>query len=283
MLSQPSVIQYEVKQLRQPPRHTRAFRLVGTDNFWNCVTNTIRRGLSPGPVAIWTKLGWVLSGPVITSGSDNPDHTTVNLSSTHVLRVEISTLQPESAPKLNNDLAKFWDLETLGIKEEEPSVFDKFTQEVKFNGNRYEAKLPFKEEHPLLPHNYTVCVKRLGSLINHPKATPIILQQYHNVIKDQIRSGVVKLVNEVDGKSPGQVHYLPHKEVGRNDKDTTKLRVGYDASARNNGPSLNDCLYAGPPLTPLIFNILTRFHVHPVAVKADIEKAFLNIAISMGQ
>ena len=147
----------------------------------------------------------------------------MNLSSTHVLRVEISTLQPESAPKLNNDLAKFWDLETLGIKEE-PSVFDKFTQEVKFNGNRYEAKLPFKEEHPLLPHNYTVCVKRLGSLINHTKATPIILQQYHNVIKDQIRSGVVELVNEVDGKSPGQVHYLPHKEVGR----MTKIRLNLE-------------------------------------------------------
>ena len=65
-----------------------------------------------------------------------------------------------------------------------------------------------------------------------------------------------------------------------NDKDTTKLRVVYDASARNNRPSLNDCLYACPPLTALIFNILTRFRIYPVAVTADIEKAFLNITIS---
>ena len=140
--------------------------------------------------------------------------------------------------------------------------------------------MPFKEEHPLIPDNYTVCVKQLGTLINRLRATPIILQEYHNVIADQIRSGVVEPVNEDDVKPPGQVHYLPHKEVVRHDKDTTKLRVVYDASARNNGPSLNDCLYAGPPLTPLIFNILTRFRVHPVAVTADIEKAFLNIAIS---
>ena len=100
------------------------------------------------------------------SSSDNHDHTTVNLNSTRVLRIETSTVQPESATKLNDELARFWDLETLGIKEEETSVYEKFTQEVKFNGNpRYEAKLPFKEEQPLIPHNCTVCVKRLGSLI----------------------------------------------------------------------------------------------------------------------
>lgn len=73
--------------------------LLGADYYWNFVTNIRRRGDSPGPVAIWTKLGWVLSGPVITSNSNYPDHTTVNLSSTHVY-----------VPKLNDELAKFWDL-----------------------------------------------------------------------------------------------------------------------------------------------------------------------------
>ena len=54
----------------------------------------------------------------------------------------------------------------------------------------------------------------------------------------------------------------------------------YDVSAKSTGPSLNDCLYAGPSLTPLIFDILLRFRVHPIAIVADIEKAFLNIAIA---
>ena len=66
--------------------------LLGADYYWNFVTNIIRKGRSPGPVA-WTKLGWALSGPVITSSSDNYDRTTVNLSSTYVLRVETSTIQ----------------------------------------------------------------------------------------------------------------------------------------------------------------------------------------------
>ena len=84
--------------------------LLGADYYWNFVTNIIRKGSSPRPVAIWTKLGWVLSEPVITSSSDNHDRTNVNLSSAHVLRVETSTIQPENAPKLNDELARFWDL-----------------------------------------------------------------------------------------------------------------------------------------------------------------------------
>ena len=79
----------------------------------------------------------------------------------------------------------------------------------------------------------------------------------------------------------GKVHYLPHHEVIRVDKDTTKLRIVYDASARSgrNTPSLNDCLYAGPPLSPLIYDILLRFRVHKVALIGDIEKAFLNVSV----
>lgn len=54
----------------------------------------------------------------------------------------------------------------------------------------------------------------------------------------------------------------------------------YDASAKSERslPSLNDCLYAGPPLSPLIFDIILRFIVYYTALTGDIEKAFLNIS-----
>ena len=43
----------------------------------------------------------------------------------------------------------------------------------------------------------------------------------------------------------------------KRDNQTTKLRVMYDASAKSERslPSLNDCLYVGPPLSLLIFGI----------------------------
>ena len=76
-----------------------------------------------------------------------------------------------------------------------------------------------------------------------------------------------------------QIHYLPHHCVVREDKSTTKLRIVYNASARENGPALNDCLHTGPPLTPDILDILIRFRVQPIALVADIEKTFLMIAV----
>ena len=50
----------------------------------------------------------------------------------------------------------------------------------------------------------------------------------------------------LDVKTDNKVHYLPHHGVVREDKDTTKLRVVYDASSKSSGPSLNECLYKGP-------------------------------------
>jgi len=82
-----------------------------------------------------------------------------------------------------------------------------------------------------------------------------------------------------DPGSATDVHYLPHHEVLRHDKDTTKLHIVYDASARATGHSLNDCLYVGPPFGQCIFDIILRFRVHEVALAGDIEKAFLMISI----
>ena len=87
-------------------------------------------------------------------------------------------------------------------------------------------------------------------------------------------------MEESSGDLRDRTHYLPHHAVIRRDKETTKIRVVYDASARSDGPSLNDCLHAGPKFDQKILNILLRFRVHRVAVTADIEKAFLMVGIA---
>ena len=53
----------------------------------------------------------------------------------------------------------------------------------------------------------------------------------------------------------------------------------YDASARSDGPSLNDCLHTGPKFDQRVFDLLLRFRTHRVALTADIEKAFLSIGL----
>jgi len=59
------------------------------------------------------------------------------------------------------------------------------------------------------------------------------------------------------------------------------VRVENDAPARQNGgPSLNDCLYAVPPLSKTISDILIRSRCHKTALVRDIEKAFLMISVA---
>ena len=62
-----------------------------------------------------------------------------------------------------------------------------------------------------------------------------------------------------ESSKPGKRHYLPHHPVIREDKDATKVRIAFNASTKGNGPGLNECLYKGPQLAPLIFEILLRF------------------------
>ena len=75
-------------------------------------------------------------------------------------------------------------------------------------------------------------------------------------------------------------HYTPHHAVIRQDKETSKLCIMYDASARDDGPSLNDCLCTGPKFGQNILDIILRFRVNNIALAADIEKAFLMISVS---
>ena len=107
-----------------------------------------------------------------------------------------------------------------------------------------------------------------------------MLLEYDAVIKEQIKSGTVEEVSKPEYGEVGRVHYLPHHAVIRRDKETTKLRIVYDASCKSNGTSLNDCLYTGPALSQKIMDIILRFRTNRKAFVGDIEKAFLNISVA---
>lgn len=74
------------------------------------------------------------------------------------------------------------------------------------------------------------------------------MREYDSIICDQIEK-IIEVVADVDVKTDydHKVHYLPHHAVIRHDKETTKLRVVYDASTRAGDPPLNDCLYVHRP------------------------------------
>ena len=77
------------------------------------------------------------------------------------------------------------------------------------------------------------------------------------------------------------MYYIPHREVIKEKRETTKLRIVYDAGSKRGGPSLNDCLETGPCLLPKIFDILVRFRGYKYGITSDIKSAFLNIRVAV--
>ena len=94
----------------------------------------------------------------------------------------------------------------------------------------------------------------MHSLIKHLKQDPVILHEYDSILKNQESEGIIEESPE-KLKPAGTVHYLPHNPVIRTDKSTSCVHIVYDASAKKNGPSLNDCLETESNTLPQIINI----------------------------
>ena len=127
--------------------------LIGAD-YWKLVTGEKIKG-NGGPVAIYIKLGWVLSGPF----SCNDQHTT-NLV-THVLRVDSGPTLKD----LDKRLRSFTDLESLGITDTEDTVLELFSSIVTLWDGHYEVSLPWKDPCSSIPDNLQLSQGRLHSLL----------------------------------------------------------------------------------------------------------------------
>eukprot|EP00794_Sanderia_malayensis_P010286 gene10286-biopygen8449 len=121
-----------------------------------------------------------------------------------------------------------------------------------------------------------MCQGRLAGQLKKLKKSPEDLRTYDDVIQQQIKDGIVEPVPEQpDGK---HVHYLPDNAVICREAETTKLRIVYDCSAkeRKYNKSMNDCLHIGPPLQPLLCDIIIRLWMYPVALLGNIQQALLH-------
>ena len=192
-----------------------------------------------------------------------------------------------SSGNLDDLLKKFWDLETIGIKDDETPHYDEFLKNIQFDPSthKYEVQLPWKPNHGTLSDNYQTALRRLMSLRASLRKRPDDLRRYHEIIIDQLSKNIIEPCPEhkIRGEATFHVahHYLPHRDVKR-DSETTNLRVVYDASSKPSKAenSLNDCLLKGPSLTPKLFDVIIRWRIHLVAFICDIQKAFLQINVA---
>ena len=141
----------------------------------------------------------------------------------------------------------------------------------------YEVNLPWKANHPKLSTNEAGSRRRLASLVRKLTREENC-DRYDDVIREQLDQGIIEPAPIV---AKGKEFCLPHKDVIKQSVETTKLRIVYDASAKESSDklSLNECLYPGPPLQNQLWNILVRSRFHPILLTSDIEKAFLQVRI----
>ena len=258
--------------------------LIGSDYYFDIVSGDVIHSNS-GPVAVSSMFRWVLSGP--TSAEESREkHATTNLI---MERSESMTSSPFDVhienKELCNALQKFWDTESLGVREEPPesqSDIGEFLESIHFDENegRYEVGLPWKGGLVPASNEYALCITRLRQLHSQLKKNKELLRDYDLVIKDQVKSGIIEAIPENDDQTP--TYFSPHNGVIQSDRETTKLRVVFDGSAKSDKStaSINECLEKGPNLVPHLFDIVVKFRGYPIAVVADIEKAFHQIQIN---
>ncbi|XP_065666338.1 uncharacterized protein LOC136087466 [Hydra vulgaris] len=212
-------------------------------------------GCNNGPVALESILGWIVCGPSDIGVRENFIQTNL-----------VSTSQSDD-DVLRLELRKFWESESSDFQEQD-NFYQQFKNDITFNGERYVTKLPLKPNCEFLPENFNISLKRFISLQRKFEKNNDLKQRYQEVITSYENENIIERV--YDPGEPGKVHYLPHRAVLRDDKETTKLRVVFDGSAKEGGPSINESLYTGPCLLTCIYSTLLRFRMFKIGLISDI-------------
>ena len=104
-----------------------------------------------------------------------------------------------------------------------------------------------------------------------------MLQEYSKIIKEQLKLNIAEKVPPSETNNfdqVGNIHYLPHRPVIKDDRATSKVCIVFDASSIIEGPSLNDCLHTGPSLTEPLLSVNLCFRANKIVFIVDIEKHF---------
>ncbi|XP_061176063.1 uncharacterized protein LOC133185014 [Saccostrea echinata] len=261
--------------------------LIGNDYYLDLVSSE-KIEVNPGLYLLSSKVGWILTGRTQENFEASRDHLHEmlivngnNLTTEYCLHSSVDQCLP-----LKPSLDEYWNLETIGIKDQPHSSDDdkalkNFTDTIKLVNGRYQVTWPWKDEQPELPENRELAFGRLRSLIQKLKKNPKLLHKYDEIIQEQCKQGIIEKVTKNSEVKNSVKHYIPHHAVIDPTKPTTKMRIVYDASAKLKPEynSLNECLYRGPVMLNDLCGLLLRFRMKKIAIIADIEKAFLQIEL----
>ena len=121
---------------------------------------------------------------------------------------------------------------------------------------------------------------QLRSLERRLQKDETLRKRYQETIDTDVNAGYVRKVDQVElNETRVKLQWcLPHHPV-MNPHKSEKVRKVCNAAAKYQGVALNDKLLPGPDLLQSLIGIIFRFREHQVALSADIEAMFLQVAV----
>lgn len=170
--------------------------LIGADYYYSMEIRQVDK-LKDGVTILSTILGPVAGG--ITPNKLNKfSHAFVG-----GLTVEFDDKESPKDKQLNEQLKSFWELESIGIREDEAlyndadSAQNKFIQSLELRDGRYFMSWPWIENEPDLPTNYRLAVKCTSRTYNKVQEDAWLTGEYANIFNDQEER---KMIEKVDGE-----------------------------------------------------------------------------------
>ena len=144
--------------------------------------------------------------------------------------------------------------------------------------NFYIASIPWKHNPPELRNNLSM-VRARQERTNSDEALKVkgtSKEAIDAIFQAQLEKGYIREVTDPKDIHRDDCNYIPYFPVVRPDRASTKVRVVFDAAAKNRDKqSLNSQIEKGPNRLQDLFGILLRFRQFAIALTADISEMFL--------
>ena len=187
---------------------------------------------------------------------------------------------------LNENIKRFWSIDSYGINPKsqlltpnEKRSLTILENTTTFKKDHFETGLLWKDDHPILPNNHGMAVKRFKVLENRFRKNLEYFQMHKKKIDDYIKLGHAKLLSKEESSNfSNKTNYIPHHGIVNVNKPGTVWVVS-DASAKCDNIYLNNKLLPGMDYLNSLIGALTKFRHGKYAIMGDIEIMFLQLKV----
>ncbi|KAL6724038.1 hypothetical protein Aduo_018972 [Ancylostoma duodenale] len=192
--------------------------LLGCDQMWDLLDVALPRyTLSSGLQLIPSKLGYLLTGK---QNKPKRGESRLDIHTNVVMMMNAATEEEDEVTRWD----KYWTMASAGIceftgtKQEEKAAVNEqvtkfFNDTIQRRNDGYYVRIPYKDDHPPLPANKSIALKRLQSVLEKLQTEPNLLEDYRKTFQAQLENGIIEEIPSDQPRQGAILHYIPHQPV----------------------------------------------------------------------